>query len=80
MSKQPLPLQLADKVEAMQRWPASDVTCLEVASELRRLHEQNESMREILQRMLKDKGFMCGCGIGNELFDAVEVLLRREMI
>jgi len=73
--KQPETLRLADKLEASilpSDWKA--------AAELRKLHNQNKDMREILQRMIDDKGFMCECGIGNELFDAIEVLLRRELI
>ena len=77
--KQPKALSLADWLDEVNAVP-HPIHTKSAAAELRRLHEANESMRKILQRMLNDKGFMCECGIGNELFDAVEVLLRRDMI
>lgn len=46
-------LQLADKLEAMQRWPASDVICLEVANELRQLYEVNAELVEALQAVIR---------------------------
>jgi hypothetical protein len=52
MSAQPQVLKLADKLEAMQRWPASDVICLEVATELRQLYEVNAELVRALQAML----------------------------
>ena len=45
MKEQPQALRLAAAVADMQRWPASDVTCLEVSAELRRLHDENKTLR-----------------------------------
>lgn len=77
-NKQPEALRLADLLENEKH--VTDLALFKAAAELRKLHNQNKDMREILQRMIDDKGFMCECGIGNELFDAIEVLLRRELI
>jgi hypothetical protein len=59
--KQPLALKLADKLE--QQFPigtAQGYLDGEAAAELRRLHDENENLREALQALLDDHEF-CSC-------------------
>ena len=46
-------LKLADKLQAMQRWPASDVVCLEAAAELRQLYEVNAELVRALEEAVR---------------------------